>query len=148
MNIAYFLTPKIETAYLFDDYTIRQALEKMRAHGYTRIPVISRDGKYITTVGEGDFLWYMLDKSGNAGVSMLNAEELRLKNILETELRRPYRPVRITALRDELVELAMNQNFVPVTDDEGYYIGIVTRRNILKYLVAQEPPKHEGMGQV
>ena len=141
MNIAYFLTPKQETAYLYDDYTIRQALEKMRAHGYTRIPVISRGGKYETVVGEGDFLWYMLDLGNSAGISMHGAEELKLKNILEKESRRPYRPVRITAARDELVELAMNQNFVPVTDDDGTYIGIVTRRNILKYLVAQDPPK-------
>lgn len=144
MNIAYFLTPKQETAYLYDDYTIRQALEKMRAHGYTRIPVIARDGKYQSVVGEGDFLWYMLDLSGGAGVSMHGAEELKLKNILETGSRRAYHPVRITALREELVELAMNQNFVPVTDDEGVYIGIVTRRNILKYLVAQDPPKQEA----
>lgn len=144
MNIAYFLTPKQETAYLYDDYTIRQALEKMRAHGYTRIPVISRDGQYKTVVGEGDFLWYMLDLGNGAGISMHGAEELKLKNILEKESRRPYRPVRITALRDELVELAMNQNFVPVTDDDGTYIGIVTRRNILKYLVTQDPPKQEA----
>ena len=143
MNIAYFLTPKQETAYLYDDYTIRQALEKMRAHGYTRIPVISRDGQYKTVVGEGDFLWYMLDLGNGAGISMHNAEELKLKNILEKESRRPYRPVRITAAREELVELAMNQNFVPVTDDDGTYIGIVTRRNILKYLVTQDPPKQE-----
>ena len=145
MNIAYFLTPKQETAYLFDDYTIRQALEKMRAHGYTRIPVISRDGKYKTVVGEGDFLWYMLDLSGGAGVSMHGAEELKLRDILGAGSRRPYRPVRITAARDELVELAMNQNFVPVTDDDGTYIGIVTRRNILKYLVTQDPPKQDAL---
>lgn len=144
MNIAYFLTPKIDTAYLYDDYTIRQALEKMRAHGYTRIPVISRDGRYLNVVGEGDFLWYMLDLGEGAGISMHGAEELKLKNILGRENRRPYKPVRITAARDELVELAMNQNFVPVTDDEGYYIGIVTRRNIMKHFAAQEPPKQSA----
>ena len=147
MNIAYFLTPKIDTAYLYDDYTIRQALEKMRAHGYTRIPVITRDGRYINSVGEGDFLWYMLDKNGGAGISLHGAEGLKLRDILAGESRRPYHPVRITAARDQLVELAMNQNFVPVTDDEGFYIGIVTRRNILKYLAAQDPPGHVDDGQ-
>ena len=34
---------------------------------------------------------------------------------------------------DELVEAAMNQNFVPVVDDKGDFIGIVTRSRILKY---------------
>ena len=47
MNIAYFLLPKNSVAYLYDDCTFRQGLEKMRHHGYTAIPVISRDGKYV-----------------------------------------------------------------------------------------------------
>ena len=137
MNVAYFLIPKSETAYLFDDYTLRQALEKMRARGYTRIPVISRDGKYINVVGEWDFLWYMLDQGGESGVSMFAAESLKLGDVLKRERERPYKPARITATRDELIRLAMNQNFVPVIDDEGYYIGIVTRRNIIRHFVSE-----------
>lgn len=137
MNIAYFLIPKNETAYLYEDYTLRQALEKMRAHGYTRIPVISREGKYIDIVGEGDFLWFMLDQ-GFGGVSMQSAEELRLRDVLNSSRSRSYRSVRITASRDELLRLAMNQNFVPVTDDDGGYIGIVTRRNIMKFYFSKD----------
>ena len=45
MNIAYFLLPKARVAYLYDDCTFRQGLEKMRHHGYTAIPVISRSGQ-------------------------------------------------------------------------------------------------------
>ena len=60
MNIAYFLLPKSNVAYLYDDYTFRQGLEKMRYHGYTAIPVITRNGTYVGTVSEGDFLWQLL----------------------------------------------------------------------------------------
>lgn len=138
INIAYFLIPKNDTAYLYDDYTVRQALEKMRAHGYTRIPVISREGRYIDVVGEGDFLWFMLDCSDGQGFSMFSAEGLRLSDILKRKNPRPYRSVKITAERDELIRLAMNQNFIPVTDDDGSYIGIVTRRNIIRHFVSSE----------
>lgn len=55
MNIAYFLLPKNRVAYLYDDCTFRQGLEKMRHHGYTAIPVITRDGQYVGTVSEGIF---------------------------------------------------------------------------------------------
>lgn len=136
MNIAYFLTPKQDTAFLYEDYTVRQALEKMRAHGYTRIPVIDREGRYLTVVGEGDFLWYLIDRNGAQGVSMQSGEGLRLTDILEHRTTREYLPVRITASREELLRAAMTQNFVPVTDDDGTYIGIVTRRNVMKYLTA------------
>lgn len=42
-------------------------------------------------------------------------------------------PVRITAGMDELLDRVMNQNFVPVVDDLGSFIGIVTRRDIIDY---------------
>ena len=34
MNILFFLTPKEDVSYLPEDYTLRQALEKMKYHGY------------------------------------------------------------------------------------------------------------------
>lgn len=137
MNIAFFLTLKKDVAYVYDDFSIRQALEKMKHHGYTSVPVISRSGKYISTVTEGDFLWYMLDESieDTDGVSIYDAEDLKLKDIIRKDR---SVAVRITATMDELLELAMNQNFVPVTDDGGFFIGIVTRKNIIKHFVGSQ----------
>ena len=37
MNILFFLTPKATCKYLYDDYTIRQAIEKMEAPGYAAL---------------------------------------------------------------------------------------------------------------
>ena len=65
MNIAYFLKTKGEVAYLYEDYTLRQGLEKMRNHGHTAIPVLSGDNKYIGTISEGDFLWFLIDDGKN-----------------------------------------------------------------------------------
>ena len=81
MNIAYFLLPKNRVAYLYDDYTFRQGLEKMRHHGYTAIPVISRDGKYVGTVSEGDFLWRLVsDDRDSRTCSMKELEQLRVRD--------------------------------------------------------------------
>ena len=44
MNVITLLTPKAQVAYLYDDFTIRQGLEKLRIHGYTAIPVLDRIG--------------------------------------------------------------------------------------------------------
>ena len=131
MNIAYFLLPKNRVAYLYDDYTFRQGLEKMRHHGYTAIPVISRDGKYVGTVSEGDFLWRLVsDERDSRTCSMKDLEQLRVRDLLrETQ----YLPVRITVSMEELLSSAMNQNFIPVVDDTGSFIGIVTRKDIIRY---------------
>ena len=44
MNVLFFLRPKVSTAYIYYDNTLRQGLEKLRHYGYTAIPVIDRDG--------------------------------------------------------------------------------------------------------
>lgn len=56
MNILHFLTPKSEVAYLYDDFSLRQALEKMEYHQYSAIPVITREGEYVGVITEGDLL--------------------------------------------------------------------------------------------
>ena len=44
-------------------------------------------------------------------------------------------PVNIMATMDQLFDRAMKQNFVPVVDDVGSFVGIVTRRDIMRYFV-------------
>ena len=35
---------------------------------------------------------------------------------------------------DDLLASAVSQNFVPVIDDTGAFIGIITRREVMQYL--------------
>ena len=63
-NILFFLTPKAMCAYLYDDYTIRQALEKMEVAGYATLPILNRDGEYRGTLTEGDVLWALKNMCG------------------------------------------------------------------------------------
>lgn len=128
MNVAFFLIPKSQTAFIEDDDTFRQGLEKMRYHGYTAIPVVDKAGKYVGTLTEGDFLWHIIDIGG---ASMEECEELHIANILKPD-RNP--PVKITARIEELTDGLLTHNFLPVTDDSGAFIGIVTRQRVIGYL--------------
>jgi len=134
VNIAYFLLPKVRTAYLYEDFTFRQGLEKMRHHGYKAIPVISRSGQYIGAVTEGDFLWHILDENNEAALTMRDLEQLKIRDILKPDR---YPPIRITVTMDELLESAVNQSFIPVIDDLGNFVGIVTRKDIMRYFSEQ-----------
>jgi CBS domain-containing protein len=137
VNIAYFLIPKSDVAFLYDDCTFRQGLEKMRHHGYTAIPVIARDGHYVGTVSEGDFLWHLLDvlPEGDAAPTLKETEKLRVRDILHGA--DSYPAVRITVSMEELLSSAMKQNFIPVVDDLGNFIGIVTRKDIIRHFARQ-----------
>lgn len=139
MNIANFLTTKSEVAYVFDDFTLRQGLEKMHYHKYAAIPVLSRDNKYIGTISEGTFLWYLMDdyygnlyKFEEDKSSMHKLEEVKIADVVTID-KNP--PVPITAKMDELLAKAMDKNFIPVIDDRQYFIGIVKRRDIIKYFI-------------
>lgn len=126
LNIAFFVTPKAMISYLYEDYSVRQGLEKMRKHGFTAVPVISRSGRYIGTVTEGDFLWCMVD----SGADMRKLEKLPVSGLIRAEYNPP---VRITANIVQLVESSQNQNFVPVIDDNDNLVGIVKRSDIINY---------------
>ena len=129
MNVLMLLKPKETVKYIYDDNTLRQGMEKMRAHGYTAIPVISESGKYVGTVSEGDFLYYILDRREH---SVLTEGKHFIRDIIRPD----FNPaVRVDVSMDTLFERAENQNFVPVVDDWGTFIGIVTRQDIIKYFI-------------
>lgn len=127
MNIPFFLTPKQDVIYLSYRSTMRQALEKMEYHRYSAIPLLDEEGKYIGTITEGDMLWKM---KNTPGLSFENTHKIYLKEIPR---HMQNRGVNIDARMDDLITLAVTQNFVPVVDDEGVFIGIVRRREIIEY---------------
>lgn len=127
MNILFFLKPKAEVSYLYEDYSMRQGLEKLERSGYTAIPVINRQGEYVGTITEGDFLWSL---KHIFSLDLKQAEEVPLANI---KRRVRFEPISVNSNMEDLVSKAMNQNFVPVIDDKGIFIGIVTRKDIIEF---------------
>ena len=126
-NILFFLTPKTLCVYIQDDCTVRQALEKMENAGYAALTILSKDGEYRGTLTEGDLLWALKNM---CNMDMRQAESRR---IMEISRRMDNVPVRVTASMQDLIERATTQNFVPVVDDKDAFIGIVTRKAIIKY---------------
>lgn len=127
MNILFFLKPKAEVAFVYDYHTLRQAMEIMEYHKYSSIPMINREGKYVGTITEGDLLW------GLKKLNILNlkgAEDIAITKIAR---RAAYRPVSADSNMEDLMEKAMDQNFVPVIDDQENFIGIITRKDIIGY---------------
>ena len=45
MNILFFLSPKQDLMYVYDDFTLRQTLEKWENNRYASIPVLNRKGE-------------------------------------------------------------------------------------------------------
>ena len=127
MNILFFLKPKSELAYIYDYHTLRQALEIMEYHKYSSVPILNREGKYVGSITEGDVLWAL--KKLNI-LSIKDAEDI---SIMKIERRLDYQCVTAESNMEDLIGKAMEQNFVPVVDDQEHFIGIITRRDIIGY---------------
>lgn len=130
-NILFFLTPKAMCAFLYDDYSVRQALEKMELAGFAALPILSKRGEYRGTLTEGDLLWALKN------LCYMDIRQAESRRIMEITRRKDNIPVRVTTDMKDLVQRASSQNFVPVVDDKDTFIGIVTRSAIIKYCSQQ-----------
>lgn len=127
LNLLFFLTPKASCAFLYDDFTLRQALECMENSGYTALPILRRDGSYCGTLTEGDLLWAVKN------LCIMDLRDTENHSIMDISHQKDNVPVTVSTDMSELLRKASDQNFVPVVDDKGAFIGIVTRRAIMRY---------------
>ncbi|MEG2984045.1 MAG: CBS domain-containing protein [Peptostreptococcaceae bacterium] len=132
MNILFFITPKSEVKYLHDYYTIRQAIEKLEDNRYTSIPVIDDQGKYVSTITEGDILWKIKNDFKNEKYE-LNIDSLETMSIKDINKYNNYETVSASSDMENLIDLAKHQNFIPVVDDQNIFIGIIKRSDIIAY---------------
>ena len=134
-NILFFLTPKALCVHLSADDTLRQALVRMEAARYAALPILNKQGEYCGTLTEGDALWALKNK---CGLDIHKAEHIRIMDIAH---RKDNTPVKVTATMAQLLERATTQNIIPEVDDKNTFIGIVTRRSIIKYCQSDLLPK-------
>ena len=132
MNIFTILTPKSQTEFIEYDSTIRQALETFDFHKFSVVPLIDDEGKYVSTLSEGDILRYIKNE---ANFDIEVAESVKINTI---EKYRSYEAITIDSTMDEVLRLAMNQNFIPIIDDRGMYIGIIKRKDIIKCYISEK----------
>ena len=114
-------------SFVYDDYTVRQALEKMEASGDAALPILNKRGEYRGTLTEGDLLWALKN------MCYMDMRQAEARKIMEITRRKDNIPVRVHTNMHDLVQRSNTQNFVPVVDDKDTFIGIVTRSAIIKY---------------
>lgn len=129
LNIFHLMTPKRDVALLDENMNARQALEKMKNYHYTAIPVISKEGIYLGTITEGDLLYGLLS------LEDMNLDQLAKVNVTEL-IRKEFTPaVNVDAEMGDLLNYIMNANYVPVIDDRGVLMGIITRKSVIAQLM-------------
>ena len=132
MNVLFFLTPKSQVKFIDDTMSVRQALEVMDYYRYSTIPLLTKDGKLVGTISEGDLLFYLKNHP------FKELSDFNDHKVLEVKRHKDYLPIKVDIEMSDLISNAVNQNFVPVIDDQMNFIGIVTRKSIINYLYLQK----------
>ena len=106
-----------------------EAIEKMLKYRFTTVPVLNEvTGKYEGTLANDDLLRVVYCNPAST------IEEIGNKPLKSITRRRDYGAVKADADMEDLLATAAIQNFVPVVDDTGAFIGIITRREVMNYL--------------
>ena len=128
MNILFFLTPKSDVDYIYDDASLLKTLQKMQERNYSAIPIIGKNGKYIGTIQSGDILGCIKE---NFNLSLAGAADIPLRSVKRV---RDNKAVNANCQMEDIIEKILVQNFIPVVDDEENFIGIITRSDVVKYM--------------
>ena len=128
INIAKIMIPKIFTAYIYENDTVRQGIEVMTRHGYTAIPVLDSEDRYLGSVTEGDFLRHIM-ATGETDKKF--HEQFHISQIFRKDF---CPPINISAEPQKVIDEILNQNFLPIVDDRNVLCGILTRKGVISAL--------------
>ena len=104
-------------------------------------PILTIDGKYLGTVSEGDLLW------GMRHADIHDIKETEGVPIMAIPRRATYKPVHADSNMEDLQAAPLIRTLFPVVDDQGSFIGIITRKSIIKYCYNEMKAAQEAAGQ-
>ena len=123
------LTPKSQVVWVSASGSVEQALERMRPNGYSAVPLLSDDGRYVGILSASDLLWYLSPPTPTPTSAPLMLVPRRMRDSA----------VHVESSLATLIRRTLDQSFVAVVDDETTFLGIVRRRSVLEYCLNVTP---------
>lgn len=109
---------------------LEHALLVLTRSGYFAVPVLDQENKLVGTISKTVILDQIL---GIEGYEVEKLSHLQVSDVMEKDIP----SIKKTASFIEGVKSVIDEPFVSVVDEDGYFEGILTRRAILK-LVKRE----------
>lgn len=120
-----FLVPADNVATVFYNHPLNHALLVLSKVGYSKIPVLDSEDHLVGLISLSNVVEKMMDLTG---FSMDNLEGLTVADVMEVN-------VNCITASDELEDMLhflVDQAFLPMVDENKVFVGIITRKEILK----------------
>lgn len=118
-----FLTPADKLAVIIDSHNIDHAKLLLSHMTFSRVPVVTEDNHFVGTIGLNDIVQYQVGQE-------LSDDELQQDIALITK--RDVTTVRENYELADVLRKLIDESFLPVLGEEDEFLGIITRKSILK----------------
>ena len=120
-----FLIPADNVATVMYNHSLDHALLVLSNVGYTKIPVLDKEDHFVGLLGLNDIVRKMvsltdIDTDNLAGLTGADVMEIGVDYLTdESDL-------------EDILHLLVNNSFLPMINKERIFLGIITRKEILK----------------
>ena len=118
-----FLIPASKIAIVEEDNPLYHGFLILTKVKYAKIPVLNKKGQITGLLSLAMITDKMLDLDG---ISVKPLNKYKVKDVMETDF------VSINFMEKDIETLLVDNNFLPVVDDQGVFQGMITRREWFK----------------
>ena len=112
-------------AHVLGNHSVMHAAIVLGQISYSRIPVLDEENHFLGTIALSNIIQPMFETSE---MDARNINHLKVKDVMDKENIVIHTPIN----HEEVLHKMVNANFLPVLDEENYFLGIITRQSILK----------------
>lgn len=123
-HLGTYLTPAEDVAVFIDTHNTDHVLLLLARNGFSRVPVITKDKTYVGTISVSDIVNYQLQHN----YSNEKMADLDIAHMVNGKIG----TVSVDADLTEVMHKLVDYPFLPVLDSEQTFVGIITRKSILK----------------
>ena len=123
-HLDHYLIPADELAIFIDTHNSDHVMLLLVNNGYSRVPVITKDKKYVGTISIADIMSYQVKHQ----LTEWELNQMDIGQMVNTKIKTIRKEADLTGIMHLLVDYP----FLPVLDDDQQFLGIITRRSILK----------------
>lgn len=120
-----FLIPGEEVAHVLDTHPLNHALLVLTKVNYTKIPVLNREDEIVGLIGLSEIVAAMFEVTE---IEPANLDHQIVRDVMDTSFKKLHLPFDI----EYILHVLVDHPFVPVVDQQEHFIGILTRKEILK----------------
>ncbi|PZO96062.1 cyclic-di-AMP-binding protein CbpB [Streptococcus halichoeri] len=121
-----YLLPADDLAIFIDTHNSDHVMLLLVSNGFSRVPVITKDKEFKGTISISDILNFQQKH----GLTDWEMSQIDIGNMVNTKIQAIPEDATLTHIMHDLVDYP----FLPVVNKQHQFIGIITRKSILKAL--------------